>query len=291
VISETSRLSQLKHFWILYRRNKLAIIGLLYLAVIIAAAILAPWLSNYPPLLTSAGQPFLPPGVHHPMGTDDLGRDIFSGVIHGARVSLGVGFTAALGSTIIGLLVGTLAAYYGKVFDTILMRITEIFFVIPMVFLAILLVAFFGSSIWNVILVIILLSWPTTARLVRGQVLALRERDFVKASRTLGEPAYRIMFFEILPNTLAPIIVNGSIEVARAIVVEAGLSFLGLGDARLISWGTMLYKSQRFLLQQIWWTFSFPGAALFFTVLSLNVIADTLNTILNPRTRQKVATQ
>jgi peptide/nickel transport system permease protein len=222
------------------------------------------------------------------MGTDDLGRDIFSGVIYGARVSMGVGFVAAVGSSLVGLLIGIVAAYYGRTYDTVLMRITEIFFVIPMVFLAILLVAFFGSSIWNVIFVIIILSWPTTARLVRGQVLALKERDFVKASKALGEHDFYIMFMEILPNTLAPIIVNGSIEVARAIVVEAGLSFLGLGDPNLTSWGIMLYKSQRFLVQQIWWTFSFPGAALFFTVLSLNVIADTLNTILNPRTRHKL---
>ena len=286
--SNSRDISQVQHYWRLYRRDKIAVIALLYIILIVVIAILAPLITRFPPLLTGAGPSFTPPNAQHLMGTDDLGRDIFSGVIYGARVSMGVGFVAAVGSSLVGLLIGIVAAYYGRIYDTVLMRITEIFFVIPMVFLAILLVAFFGSSIWNVIFVIIILSWPTTARLVRGQVLALKERDFVKASKALGEHDFYIMFMEILPNTLAPIIVNGSIEVARAIVVEAGLSFLGLGDPNLTSWGIMLYKSQRFLVQQIWWTFSFPGAALFFTVLSLNVIADTLNTILNPRTRHKL---
>jgi len=286
--SNSRDISQVQHYWRLYRRDKIAVIALLYIILIVVIAILAPLITRFPPLLTGAGPSFTPPNAQHLMGTDDLGRDIFSGVIYGARVSMGVGFVAAVGSSLVGLLIGIVAAYYGRIYDTVLMRITEIFFVIPMVFLAILLVAFFGSSIWNVIFVIIILSWPTTARLVRGQVLALKERDFVKASKALGEHDFYIMFMEILPNTLAPIIVNGSIEVARAIVVEAGLSFLGLGDPDLTSWGIMLYKSQRFLVQQIWWTFSFPGAALFFTVLSLNVIADTLNTILNPRTRHKL---
>ncbi len=281
-------ISQVQRYWRLYRRDKIAVVALLYIILIVLVAILAPLITRFPPLLTGTGPSFTPPNTQHLMGTDDLGRDIFSGVIYGARVSMGVGFVAAVGSSLVGLLIGIVAAYYGRTYDTVLMRITEIFFVIPMVFLAILLVAFFGSSIWNVIFVIIILSWPTTARLVRGQVLALKERDFVKASKALGEHDFYIMFMEILPNTLAPIIVNGSIEVARAIVVEAGLSFLGLGDPNLTSWGIMLYKSQRFLVQQIWWTFSFPGAALFFTVLSLNVIADTLNTILNPRTRHKL---
>jgi len=287
----TGEVSQIGHYWRLYRKDKVAVIALLYIILIILAGIFAPVITKFPPLLTGAGPSFASPNAQHFMGTDDLGRDIFSGVIYGARVSMGVGFAAAVGSSLIGLFIGTIAAYYGRTYDMILMRITEIFFVIPMVFLAILLVAFFGSSVWNVIFVIIILSWPRTARLVRGQVLALKQRDFVKASKALGERDFYIMFREILPNTLAPIIVNGSIEVARAIVVEAGLSFLGLGSTDLTSWGIMLYKSQRFLVQQIWWTFSFPGVALFSTVLSLNVIADTLNTILNPRIRKRVVRQ
>lgn len=257
----------------------------MYVAGIAMVAVLAPLIAAYDPLVTGVGAAFLKPHLQYPMGTDDLGRDIFSGVIYGARVSLGVGFLAASASSCIGLLMGLVAGYYGGLVDTVLMRVTDIFLVIPMVFLGIVFVAFFGSSLWNVVLVIVILSWPATARLVRGQVLSLKERDFVKAARALGEGDGFIMFSEVLPNVLAPIIVNGSIQVATAIVVEAGLSFLGLGDQNLASWGVMLYRAQRFLVQEAWWTFVFPGLALFLTVLALNVIADALNNVLNPRTR------
>lgn len=260
-----------------------------YLAVVVAVALFAPAIAQFPPLQTAVGPAFAVPGVPYFMGTDDLGRDVFSGVVHGARVSLGVGFVAATASAFIGVVMGMAAGYFGGRIDVALMRVTEVFFVIPMVFLAILLVAFFGSGISSVILVIVILSWPATARLVRGQVLSLKEREFVKAARVLGEGHLFIMFREILPNTLAPIIVNGSIQMAQAIVVEAGLSFLGLGDQNLTSWGVMLFRSQRFLMQEAWWTFVFPGLALFLTVLALNVLADSLNNILNPRTRHRKA--
>lgn len=261
----------------------------LYLAVIALVAASAPLLAPFPPLLTSVGPAFAQPAAPYVMGTDDLGRDVFSGVVHGARVSLGVGIVAATASAFIGVAMGLFAGYMGGRIDVVLMRVTEVFFVIPMVFLAILLVAFFGSGIGNVILVIVILSWSATARLVRGQVLSLKEREFVKAARALGESAPRIMFREVLPNALAPIVVNGSIQMAQAIVVEAGLSFLGLGDQNLTSWGVMLFRSQRFLMQEAWWTFVFPGLALFLTVLSLNVLADSLNNALNPRTRHRKA--
>lgn len=270
-----------------FLRNPVSVIALAWTLAIGLAALAAPLLSPHPPLLTNAGPPFLAPAAAHPMGTDDLGRDIFSGVLHGARVSLGVGIAAALGSSVIGLLVGLVAGYRGGLLDNLLMRVTEVFLVIPMVFLAILFVAFLGSSVWNVLLVIVLLSWPATARLVRGQVLSVRERDYVKAARLVGEGDGFIMVHEVLPNVLAPIVVNASIQMAHAIVVEAGLSFLGLGDQTLTSWGVMLYRSQRFLLQDAWWTFVFPGMALFLTVLALNVIADGLNNVINPRTRHR----
>lgn len=267
------------------RRNTVAMGAGAILLIIAALGILAPFLTPYNPIQTGVGPTFAPPNHTHWMGTDDLGRDVFSSVAYGARISLGVGIVAAVTSGFIGILIGLYAGYHRGWIDAILMRITEVFFVIPMVFLAILFIAFFDSSIWNIIIVISVLSWPATARLVRGQVLSLRERDFVKAARAIGESPTSIIFREILPNARAPVVVNGSIQMAQAIVVEAGLSFLGLGDPKLTSWGVMLYRAQRFLLQDAWWTFVFPGLALFLTVLSLNVIADTLNNALNARTR------
>lgn len=268
-------------------RNPIGAFSFIILVVIAFTALAAPLIAPFDPLHTGVGPSFAAPGPIHLFGTDDLGRDIFSGVVYGARVSLGVGLTAAAASALIGVIVGLLAGYYGGWIDVVLMRFTELFFVIPMVFLAILFTAFFGSSIWNVIAVISILSWPATARLVRGQVLSLRRRDFVQAARATGETSRYILFGEILPNTRAPVIVNGSIQVAQAIIVESGLSFLGLGDQNLTSWGVMLFRAQRFLLQDAWWTFMFPGIALFLTVLALNVLADSMNDYLNPRTRHR----
>lgn len=265
------------------RLSAAGLIAAIFAAVMLVLALGAPLFAPYPPLLTSAGPSMAPPGGTYLMGTDDLGRDIWSGVVHGARVSLGVGFAAAIASTLIGLAIGLVAGYRGGIIDLLLMRITEVFFVVPMVFLAILLVAFFGSSIWNVIGVIVLLSWPSTARLVRGQVLSLKERPFVVAALTLGESSTFIMVREIMPNVLAPVLASAALQVAHAIVVEAGLSFLGLGDSTLTSWGVMLFRSQRFLMQDAWWTFTFPGLALFLTVLALTRLGDELNRFLNPR--------
>jgi peptide/nickel transport system permease protein len=269
----------------IYARNPAALLAGLLLLVIAGLSIAAPLIASYPPLLTNAGPSFAPPSMAYPMGTDDLGRDIFSGVLYGGRVTLGVGLVAGLASVLFGTLVGLLAGFLGGVVDLVVTKLTEVFLIIPAVFLAILLVTFFGSSIINVIITLAVVSWPVTSRLVRAQVLSLKEREFCKAARVLGESSARIMFVELLPNTLAPVIVNGSIQVANAIVVEAGLSFLGLSDQNYMSWGTLLFRAQRFLTQDAWWTFIFPGAALFCTVLCLNVVADMLNHLLNPRTR------
>lgn len=265
------------------RLSRSGTVAAAFAAAILFLAVAAPLLAPFPPLLTGAGPSMVPPGATHLMGTDDLGRDIWSGVVYGARVSLGVGFAAAIASTAIGLLIGLVAGYRGGITDVLLMRVSEVFFVVPMVFLAILLVAFFGSSLWNVIGVIIVLSWPSTARLVRGQVLSLKERPFVVAAHTLGESSLFIMTREIMPNVMAPVLASAALQVAHAIVVEAGLSFLGLGDPTLISWGVMLFRAQRFLMQDAWWTFTFPGVALFLTVLALTKLSDELNRFLDPR--------
>ena len=272
--------------WRRFKRNRVALVSLFFLIFVVFVAVFAPYLAPYPPLKSGVGEPFLRPDLQHLMGTDDIGRDVYSGVIYGTRVSLMIGFIAAWASIIIGIVVGVIAGYFGGKVDVLLMRFTEIFLVIPMAFLAIVIVALLGSSVWNVIAVICVLAWPGTARLTRAEVLSMKEREFVEAARALGVSDVHIMFREILPNTLAPVIVNASIVTAQAILVEAGLSFLGLGDPNQFSWGYMLYLGQRLLVEKAWWTFVFPGAAIFLTVLALYILSDALNETLNPRLKE-----
>lgn len=268
-----------------YRKNRAAVAGLLVLTGMLAAVVLVSVLGGASPRRMSE-MALAPPSRQHAFGTDDLGRDIWTGVLHGARTSLFVGALAAATSAAIGILVGSLSGYYGGRLGDLLMRITEFFLVIPTFLLALVLVAVFSPSIWNVILTIGALGWPSTARLVRAEFLSLREREFVSAARAIGAAPSRILARQILPNAAPPIIVNTSLGVAAAILVEAGLSFLGLGDPNLFSWGLMLRNSREFL-RIAWWMPTFPGLAIFVTVLSLNLVGDGLNDALNPRLRQR----
>ncbi len=268
-----------------FARNRAAVTGAIVLLLLVGAALLAGPLGRTPPE-AMGGQPLDPPSRAHPLGTDDLGRDIWSGVVHGARVSLLVGLLAATTSGVIGVLVGAVAGYTGARVDDVLMRVTEFFLVIPTFLLALVLVAVLRPSIWNVIAAIGLLGWPGTARLVRAEVLSLKTREFVTAARSIGTGSARIVFREVLPNALPPVIVSTSLGVASAILTEAGLSFLGLGDPNLISWGLMLRNARDFV-RMAWWMPTFPGLAIFLTVLSLNLVGDGLNDALNPRLRQR----
>lgn len=193
-----------------------------------------------------------------------------------------VGFCAVLTSTAIGITVGATAGYFGGVFDNVMMRVTEMFQILPQFFLAIVIVALFGSSIWIVILVIGVLSWPVTARLLRAEFLSLRGREFVDAARGLGMSDRDIILREILPNALPPIIVNAALQISSAILLETSLAFLGLGDPNVMSWGTMLHNAQDFF-GRAWWMAAFPGMALFLTTLSLNLVGDGINDALNPK--------
>jgi peptide/nickel transport system permease protein len=286
VKSQSNRpISGVTAFWQRYKRNRLAVLGLGITSVFVALSIVASLISPFDPL-KMVGQPFLPPMGSHPMGTDDLGRDIYSGVLYGSRISLIVGFLAAGTSVAIGMLVGGISGFFGGKIDDLLMRITELFMVIPRFFLALILVALFGANVWNIIFVIGILSWPGTARLVRAEFLSLKEREFVEAAKAQGAKNTSLVFEEILPNATPPIIVNGSLEVARAILLEAGLSFLGLGDPKLPSWGVMLSNAQRFI-RSAWWMAVFPGFAIFLVVLGLNLVGDGLNDALNPRLKEK----
>ena len=275
----------LKRFWSIYKQNKLGVFGLIILAVFTALAILAPVLAFYPPLHTGAGDAFMSPSWQYPLGTDDLGRDLYSETLYGARVTLVVSFLAVATSTIVGVGFGAVAGYYGGFVDSTLMRVTEMFLVIPPIFLALVFVALFGTSIWSVVAVIALLSWPQTARLVRADFLSLRERPYAKAARTTGCSNFHIIFFELLPNAMPTVIVNMSLTQALAILIESALSFLGFGDPSMVSWGLMLNNAQQFF-RQSWTMVFFPGMSIFLVVLSLNLIGEGLNDVLNPRRKQ-----
>jgi peptide/nickel transport system permease protein len=275
----------MRDFWKKYRRNQAAVFGLYVVLVFLALAALSPLLAPFQPLSIGKDS-FRPPDSTYLLGTDDLGRDLLSGVLWGARVSLLVGLLAAFTSTVIGVLVGSASGFYGGWADDLLMRLTEFFLVIPRFFLALIIVALFGSSIWHIIFVIGILSWPVTARLVRAEFLSLKEKEFVEGVRAMGAPDRRIILRHLLPNAGPPIVISGSLQIARAILMEAGLSFLGLGDPNRMSWGVMLYNAQRFL-RHAWWTATFPGLAIFFIVMGFNLVGDGLNDALNPKQKGK----
>ena len=226
------------------------------------------------------------PNLDHPMGTDELGRDIFSRVLEGMRTSLLVGLSAAAISTFLGIVVGSLSGFIGRWIDDALMRLTEVFQIIPRFFLAMMLVSFFGPSIFNIVLAIALLSWPELARVVRSEFLSLRSRQYVDAARVAGASDTHLVFVQILPNALGPAIVNATLLIGQAILLEAGLSYLGLGDRNQISLGVMLFDAQ-YIMRSAWWATAFPGMMIFVIVLAMNLLGDGLNDVLNPRSRNR----
>ena len=262
------------------RLNRLGMLGVTLVAFFVVMACTVPRLSFDP--FATTNEALQAPSVRHPMGTDDLGRDILSQLLWGSRVSLSVGFVAGVLATALGVVVGAVSGYRGGWLDDLLMRVTEVFMILPRLLLAVVAVALIGAGMWNTIFVIGGLAWPGMARLVRSEVLSLRSREFVEAARSLGQPQWRIIAREILPNTLPLVIVNASLEIGAAIILEAGLSFLGLGDPNRMSWGTILNNAQRFL-EDAWWMSVFPGTAIFLTVLGFNFAGDALNDILDPQ--------
>ena len=276
---------KIKNFWNIFKQNKLGVVGLIILLIFIFLAIFAPVLAKFPSLTTGAGEAFLNPSFKHLLGTDNLGRDLYSELLFGARITLVVSFIAVITSTVVGVLFGSIAGYYGGFIDSILMRITEIFLVIPPIFLALVLVAIFGANIVNMIIVISILSWPQTARLVRAEILSLKERPYCKAAIATGASDFKIIFFELVPNTMTTIIVNLSLTQATAILIESALSFLGFGDSSMVSWGLMLNNAQEFF-RQSWFMVFFPGMSIFLVVLSLNLLGEGLNDVFNPRRKK-----
>lgn len=268
-----------------FLRHGGATAGAVILALVLAVALAAPLLVPGDPFQAVA-KPFERPLGDHLLGTDVLGRSVTAGIAHGARASLAIGVTVTLAAVVIGTLLGAFAGYYGGRVDYALMRVTEFFQIIPTFLFAILLVAILSPSIGNIIVAISLVSWPAIARLVRGEFLAMRAREFVQACVSLGMSDLRIMFAQILPNCLSPIIVTGSLLVATAILTESALSFLGLGDPNVMSWGFMI-GAGRTHLRTAWWLSAIPGIAIFLTVLAINLVGEGLNDALNPRLRSE----
>ncbi|MFT6943453.1 MAG: peptide/nickel transport system permease protein [Yoonia sp.] len=277
----------MKDFWIRFRYNRGAVIGLVILTIVIATAIAAPFIFPQSPW-KMVQRPFLPPFTQDglPLGTDALGRDVLSGLAHGAYVSLLVGLVSTIVALAIGVPVGALAGYFVGRTDDALMRFTEFFQTIPSFALAIVLLAIFQPSLTYVIIAIAVVSWPPVARLVRGEVLSLRTREFVEAAALSGLGNMQIILRHILPNALPPIIVLASLMVAQAILLESSLSFLGLGDPNIMSWGYMI-GAARTVIRTAWWLSFLPGMAILLTVLALNLIGEGLNDALNPRLTRK----
>jgi len=273
-------------FWTRYRRNRAAVLGLAILFTILFMAATAHLFYPEDPFRL-VGRPLSGPFENgFLLGSDSLGRDVASGIVHGAKTSLLIGLIATLVSIFIGIFFGAFAGYFGGRVDDLLMRITEIFQTIPSFIFAILLVAIMKPSIFSIVIAIAVVSWPGVARLVRGEFLSLKNREFVQACHTIGMSDLRVMLREILPNCLSPIIVIGSLMVATAILIESGLAFLGLGDPNIMSWGFQI-GAGRTMLRSAWWVCTFPGIAILITVLAINLIGEGLNDALNPRLKER----
>jgi len=277
--------SQKRLFWRQFRRHRLALISTAVLLVLAGMVILAPFIAPYPFDAIDPTQFRKPPSAAHIMGTDDIGRDLFTRLLFGGRISLAIGLFSALVGTGVGTLLGALAGYYGRGLDNFIMRVTDVAFSIPSLPLLIILSAYAKSAIPVMILVIGLLSWMSTARIVRATVLSIRERDFTLAARAVGARDARIISLHILPNALAPIIVGATLGVGGAIIAESSLSFLGLGvQVPTPSWGNMLQDSQSTMSSRPWLTI-FPGIAILITVLGINFVGDGLRDALDPTIR------
>lgn len=248
--------------------------GLALLAGLVLIALAAPWLAPVDPF-SLVGPVLAAPGGNHPFGTDDLGRDVYSGVVHGAAHSLVVGVAAAACATLLGLVVGGIAGVSRGPTDHLLMRATEFAQAVPRFFLVVVAVSLFGGNVWLIVAVIAFTAWPSTARVFRAQVLTVLTRDFVRAARSLGSSESAILIRHVWPMTRAVIAAQVSYEVGGAILAEAGLSFLGLGDPTRMSWGTLLGAAHQ-TVGGAWWIAVFPGAALTLTVLGCNLLADSL---------------
>lgn len=279
--------SQFKLFLKHFVKNRGAVFGSVLLCLVILTAIFCSVFFEESPWMM-VGQPLLMPfeNSEYWLGTDMLGRDIAAGLAYGARVSLLVGLVSTLVAVFVGVLMGALAGYFGGWVDDVLMRFTEFFQTIPQLAMAVVLVAILSPSIYSIVGAIAVVSWPPVARLVRGEFLSLKQREFVQAAVVIGQKPLRIIFTQILPNAISPIIVTASLMIATAILTESALAFLGLGDRNLMSWGFMIGAS-RTMLREAPWMSVMPGLAILLTVLAINLIGEGLNDAMNPQLRRR----
>ncbi|MBI1820179.1 MAG: ABC transporter permease [Nitrospirae bacterium] len=267
----------------IFTKNKLALFGLFVLAVLIFVSLFAFYLAPFDPSTLHLEEGLNGPSRHHPFGQDKLGRDILSRMVYGSRISLFVGLTVVSISLIVGVTIGSIAGYSGGVVDEGIMRIVDVFLAFPGILLAIAITAVLGPSLRNVLIALCLMGWVGYARIIRGQILSVRELEYVQAARTIGASPLRILIRHILPNIMAPVIIEATFGMAGAITAEAGLSFLGLGvQPPTPSWGSMLAEGRQFLLMAPHLT-TFPGLAIMFTVLGLNFLGDGLRDAMDVR--------
>ena len=280
--------SQWREVWRMLKKNKMALVGLGILVILVLLALFADVIADYDTVVIkqNLANRLKGPSAEHWLGTDEFGRDIFARLIHGARVSLKVGIIAVGISIVLGGILGALAGFYGGRIDNIIMRIMDVFLAVPSILLAIAIVSALGPSILNLMVAISISSVPSYARIVRASVLSIRDQEFVEAARAIGANNARIIFRHIIPNSLAPVIVQGTLGVASAILSTAGLSFIGLGiQPPAPEWGSMLSGGRQYL-RYAWWVTTFPGVAIMITILSLNLLGDGLRDALDPRLKQ-----
>jgi peptide/nickel transport system permease protein len=283
---EEKIVSPWKEAWLSFTKNRIALVGLGIVIFFIMIAILAPVIAPYSFKDQNLVERFQAPSSEHWFGTDDFGRDIFSRIVYGARISLWVGFFSVLGSVVFGTLLGIVAGYYGRWVDAIISRIFDIMLAFPSILLAIAVVAILGPSLQNALIAIAVINIPNFGRLVRSRVLSVKQEEYIMAARAVGMKDTRILFRHILPNSISPVIVQATLAIATAIIEAAALGFLGMGaQAPTPEWGKMLADSKNYIMQAPW-TLFFPGMAIMLTVLGFNLMGDGLRDALDPKMKQ-----
>lgn len=283
-----SRAGQTWLSWLRFRRNPLAMIGLFISLTLIFMSIFAPLLAPYDPIVQSLPDRLLPPLTPgHWMGTDDFGRDIYSRLLYGSRITLYIVLLVILTAPVVGLIIGTMAGYFGGWVDAVLMRITDIFLAFPKLILALALVAVLGPGMVNAVLAIAITSWPPYARVARAETLTVRNSDYIAATRLQGASALRLIWGHVMPMCLPSVIIRVTLDMAGVILTAAGLGFLGLGvQPPLPEWGLMISAGRKFLFEQ-WWVATMPGLAIFIVSLGFNLLGDGLRDVLDPRSAGK----